>query len=163
MLKRGDLVRVGVSSYWMTSQPTAYTYGIMAQDYDSTTKLAKVALFYLDKPKTFQIRAVEKAGKEIEFKDPSIGLDETVANFFREKAEMDKDKYQIGDLLISYPLNDHIGVVIDVEKDFYKTNFGRMNRITIRCETMGHKVFHLPETAVDVDFGGEPAWRKVGE
>jgi hypothetical protein len=77
---------------------------------------------------------------------------------------MDKDKYQIGDLLISYPLNNHIGVVIDVEKDFYKTNFGRMNRITIRCETMGfRKVFYLPETAVNVAFGGEPGWVKVND
>jgi len=74
-----------------------------------------------------------------------------------------KSKYEVGDLLISYPLNNHIGVVIDVDKDFYKTNFGRMNRITIRCETMGHKVFFLPETAVDVDLGGETGWIKVND
>ena len=162
-MKRGDLVRVDVSSYWMTGRATAYTYGIMAEDYDPTTKLAKVALFYLDKPKTFQIRAVEKAGKEIEFKDPTIGLDETVAKFFREKAIMDKDKYQVGDLLISHPFKDHLGVVIKIKKDFYKTNFGRMNRITIHCETMKQKVFHLPETAVGENFGGEPGWKKIGE
>jgi len=53
--------------------------------------------------------------------------------------------------------------VVKVEKDFYKTNFGRMNRITIHCETMNRKVFHLPETAVGVDFGGELGWKKIGE
>lgn len=75
----------------------------------------------------------------------------------------DRSKYKVGDLMISHPTK-HIGVVIDVEKDFYKTNFGRMNRITIRCETMGfRKVFYLPETAVDVAFGGEPGWVKVND
>lgn len=164
-MKQGDLVRVDVHSYcyWVTTSAPVFTYGILVEDYIPKTKLAKVALFYSTKPKTFPIRFVEKAGKEIEFKDQIIGMDATPAKFFREKAAMDKDKYQVGDLLISHPFKDHLGVVIKVEKNFYKTNFGRMNRIAIHCETMNQKEFHLPETAVGENFGGEPGWKKIGE
>ena len=75
----------------------------------------------------------------------------------------DRSRYKIGDLLVTYPISDHIGIVIKVEEDFYKTNHGRMNRITIHCETMEHKTFYLPETVVDTPFGGEPGWVKPDE
>jgi hypothetical protein len=76
---------------------------------------------------------------------------------------MDENKYEVGDLLVmgSYP--KHLGVVIKVEKDFYKTNHGPMNRITIHCETTIDKTFYLPELAVGQAFNGEPGWIKVDD
>ena len=76
---------------------------------------------------------------------------------------MDENKYEAGDLLVmgSYP--KHLGVVIKVEKDFYKTNHGPMNRITIHCETTIDKTFYLPELAVGQAFNGEPGWIKVDD
>jgi|TARA_R110000796_G_scaffold250993_1_gene381416 hypothetical protein len=74
-----------------------------------------------------------------------------------------KSKYKVGDFLVSFPLKEHIGIVIKVEKDFYKTTYGRMNRIIIHCETMDHKIFFLPEIQVGMPFHNEPGWVKPGK
>jgi len=153
MLKKGDLVRVDISPFWMDNHnDPQIEYGIMAEDYDPSSKLAIVSLFSFDKSKRFQIRVVQKAGREIII---------TGDSFSKGKAMSDKFKYQIGDLLLSNTIRKHIGIIINIEKDFYKTNFGVMNRITICCETLPHQIFHLPETSVDVGFGIEPGWRKI--
>ena len=150
-MKRGDLVRVNVAAFWMENEEPEWEYGIIVENYEPILKFVRVAMFH-DDVKVFHPEAVQKAGRNLELK----GI------YSKEKAMADRSKYKVGDLMISHPTK-HIGVVIKVEKDFYKTNFGRMNRITIRCETMGHKVFYLPETAVDVAFGGEPGWVKVND
>ena len=112
----------------------------------------RIALFS-DKIKTFHAGAVQKAGRQVDFKGA----------YWERKAMADRSRYKIGDLLVTYPFSDHIGIVIKVEEDFYKTSHGRMNRITIHCETMEHKTFYLPEVAVDTPFGGEPGWVKPDE
>ena len=150
-MKRGDLVRVNVAAFWMENEEPEWEYGIIVEDYEPILKFVRVAMFY-DDVRTFHAEAVQKAGRNLELK----GI------YSKEKAMADRSKYKVGDLMISHPTK-HIGVVIKVEKDFYVTTHGRMNRITIQCETMEHKIFYLPEVAVDSPFGGEPGWRKVNE
>ena len=138
-MKRGDVVRVNVSAFWMENEQPQFEYGIIIEDYEPVTKFMRIALFS-DKIKTFHAGAVQKAGKRVEFKGA----------YWERKAMIDR-------------ISDHLGVVVKIEEDFYKTNHGRMNRITIHCETMEHKTFYLPEVAVDTPFGGEPGWVKVND
>ena len=151
-MKRGDVVRVNVAAFWMENEIPEFEYGILVEDYEPVTKFMRIALFS-DKIKTFHAGAVQKAGRQVEFK----------GTYWERKAMADRSRYKIGDLLVTYPISDHIGIVIKVEEDFYKTSHGRMNRITIHCETMEHKTFYLPEVAVDTPFGGEPGWVKPDE
>lgn len=150
-MKRGELVRVNVSAFWMENEAPEWEYGIIVEDYEPVNKFMRISLFS-DKTKTFHAAAVQKAGKNLELK----GI------YSKEKAMADKSKYKVGDLMISHPMK-HVGVVTKIEEDYYVTNYGRMNRITIHCETMEHKEFYLPEVAVDTPFGGEPGWVKVNE
>jgi hypothetical protein len=76
---------------------------------------------------------------------------------------VNKSKYKVGDLLISLPLKKHIGIVIKIEKNLYKTTYGRMNRITIYCSTLECKTFFLPESVVGIPFNGEPGWVRSEE
>jgi len=74
-----------------------------------------------------------------------------------------KSKYEVGELLVMGPNPEHLGVVVKIEEDFYKTNHGPMNRVTIHCETTIDKTFYLPELAVGQAFDGEPGWIKVDD
>ena len=151
-MKRGDVVRVNVAAFWMENEIPEFEYGILVEDYEPATKFMRVRLFS-EKIKTFHVGAVQKAGKKIEFKGA----------YWERKTMVDKSRYKVGDLLVTYPISDHLGVVVKIEEGFYKTNHGRMNRITIHCETMEHKTFHLPEIAVDAPLGGELGWVKVND
>ena len=66
---------------------------------------------------------------------------------------------QVGDLLISHPIKDHIGVVLDVEPYFYRTWRGdRQHRITVFCQTFANKITYVPLSCID---GKEAAWVRV--
>lgn len=151
-MKKGDIVRVNVAAYWMENTNPQFKYGVLSETYEPVTKFMRISLFE-DAVKTFHAGAVQRAGRKIEFK----------GTFWDRKAMADKSRYKVGDLLVTYPLQDHIGIVVKVEEDFYNTSHGPMNRITIHCDTMEHKLFYLPEVAVDTPFGAEPGWVKPDE
>ena len=66
---------------------------------------------------------------------------------------------QVGDLLISHPIKEHIGVVINVEPYFYRTWQGdRQHRITVFCQTFANKITYVPLSSID---GKEAAWVRV--
>ena len=108
-MKRGDVVRVNVAAFWMENETPEFEYGILVEDYEPVTKFMRIALFS-DKIKTFHAGAVQKAGRQVEFKGA----------YWERKAMADRSRYKIGDLLVTYPISDHIGIVIKIEEDFYK-------------------------------------------
>ena len=151
-MKRGDVVRVNVAAFWMENETPEFEYGILVEDYEPVTKFMRIALFS-DKIKTFHAGAVQKAGRQVQFKGA----------YWERKAMADRSRYKIGDLLVTYPLSDHIGIVIKVEEDFYKTNYGPQARYII-YNMKTEQMESYPLSAIELDWMPPQAhWSKINE
>ena len=70
-------------------------------------------------------------------------------------------KLDIGDLMISHPLRDTVGVVVEVEEDFYKTNYGPQARYII-YNMKTEQMESYPLSAIELDWMPPQAhWSKV--
>jgi len=72
-------------------------------------------------------------------------------------------KLGIGDLMISHPLRDTVGVVVEVEEDFYKTNYGTQARYII-YNMKTEQMECYPLSAIELDWMPPQAhWSKINE
>lgn len=72
-------------------------------------------------------------------------------------------KLDVGDLLLAHPLKDAVGVVVEVEEDFYKTNYGPQARYII-YNMKKEQMECYPLSAIELDWMPPQAhWSKVNE
>ena len=77
-------------------------------------------------------------------------------------------KVEIGDLLLLLPMKNHLGVVIDIDGEYYVERRGihyqKFDRINIYCETLNpnKKVYSTPHYALVGSPQFKPSWMKVG-
>jgi len=70
-------------------------------------------------------------------------------------------KLDIGDLLLAHPLRDAVGVVVEVEEDFYKTSYGPQARYII-YNMKTEQMESYPLSAIELDWMPPQAhWSKV--
>jgi hypothetical protein len=70
-------------------------------------------------------------------------------------------KLNMGDMILAHPLRGTIGVVVDIEKNFYKTNYGSQDRYIIYNMKTGQTEYY-PLSAIELDWmPPQNHWRKI--